>query len=262
MNSKWKRILAVLALVVAAYYCGLVGTNLLLPKVAAQVPPTPFMMRQHVVAFDSQDRPQVTEDRITAIRSDGMEVRLVTRPARPEAGVATLLIRPDGSATAGFEGLGARMSAFLTRRKVEAIQMRALMVAAGCQLAHEKLAGEEEILGIHTRMLIAGQPGKRLINWRAPGFQCVDLKFTEETLSGGVWKTALSVVPVTFEAKAPPDELFDEARLAAMKEMRPSQLQALVNQRSGVTPESCPTCFQNETIERMDRGYQENQVRH
>lgn len=250
------------ALIIAAYYCGFRATDHLLPKVVAQIPPTPFIMRQHVVALDSQDRPQVTEDRITAVRGDGMEVRLVTRPARPETGVATLMIRPDGYATAGFEGLGARMSAFLTRRKMEAIQMRALMAAGGCRFAHEKEAGEEQILGIHTKMLIAGQPGKRLVNWRAPGFMCVDVKFTEETLNDGVWKTALSVVPVTFEAKAPPAELFDEAHLAALREMKPSQLQALANQRNGVTPESCPRCFQNEMIERMDRGYRENQVRH
>lgn len=262
MNTKLKRLSVAVASAAGAYLSGLLVTNLLLPKVVAQIPPTPFIMRQHVVALDSQDRPQVTEDRITAVRGDGMEVRLVTRPTRPEAGIATLLIRPDGYATAGFEGLGARMSAFLTRRKMEAIQMRALMAAGGCRFANEKTAGEEQILGIHTKMLIAEQPGKRLVNWRAPGFMCVDLKFTEESLNDGVWKTALSVVPVTFEAKTPPADLFDEAHLTALKEMKPSQLQALVNHKSGVTPESCPRCFQNETIERMDRGYQENQVRH
>ncbi|MCC6291340.1 MAG: hypothetical protein IT164_01720 [Bryobacterales bacterium] len=230
MNPKRKKLFVAFALIAAAYYCGLWGAGHLLPKVAAQIPPTPFLMRQHVVALDGQNHPQITEDRVTAIRGDGMEVRLITRPSRPEAGVATLLIRPDGYVTAGFEGLAARMSAFLTRRKMEALQMRAVMAAAGCKLAHEKAAGEEQILGVPTRMLIAEQPGKRLINWRAPDFMCVDMKFAEETYKDGVWKTSLSVVPITFEAKTPPAELFDEARLAAMKEMKPSQLQALVYQ--------------------------------
>lgn len=245
----------------AAYIVGYKFTGNTLPALAAQVPPKPLVVRQNVVTFDESGGARLTEDRTTAIRADGAESRIVLRPHDPDTPPNVLLIRPDGSATAGFGALGAKMSGFLTKRKIDSMRMRSLAFVGNCRFANETGVFDDELLGVKVHILRQQVEDTRTTTWRAPDYQCMDLKLETESLVNGQWKAKFTVVPVSFVPGDPPTALFDEKQLDLLREMKPSEARALANEKLNVTPKSCPKCFDLRAAENMDKLYFEHQVK-
>jgi hypothetical protein len=222
---------------------------------------SPFVLRQQIFAPNNDGTLQITEDRVTAVAENGTEARHASRPLQPERGTSFLVIRPDGSASTSNSFLGAKVSGFLSRRRVEGRQRRPLQKLTGCRSAQEISRGDQEILGIKVAVLESQDTQYRLTSWRAIDFGCEELKLSKEQNVDGKWKTILAVLPISFEPGQPPATLLDESGLKNLPEMSPAQMRELAYQKMGVTRTSCPQCFDPEAIRKQEEAYQARQVK-
>lgn len=259
-----KRIM--LSALVAVIVLGVYSVSYRATKVVAQAAIdnlsfVPYMLEQQSLSLDSGGRLTVNEDRIRAVRRDGAEAWLSTRPNRPEVGTAHMVIQADGRRTVGLLNFGGKFTHYLSGRRMAARKARAALKVSGCRFPYETHVGDETVLGARAAILVWQQDqNNRSTSWRALDYDCALLKLSEEKLTPEGWKLSLEVVPVMFKGGDPPESMFDEQKLSLLQELPPSELRRRVYDALGVNPTKCPTCFDPAADRGMDEAYFRSQV--
>lgn len=97
-------------LCVGSYYVAAQVTTRLTQAATTPRSFIPYTLEQHTLARTQTGAVEITEKRITAVRSDGSEVWFGTFPSRPDAKPIRKIIRSNGWATTAVEQIGARIS--------------------------------------------------------------------------------------------------------------------------------------------------------
>lgn len=252
-------VVIIAAAALSIFYLSRAGTSRVLAQATVHV--TPFLMEQRTVSYTKEPAGILIEQRTTARSADGSTAIMGVFPNRPEKAIRRVDFA-DGRSSTLLDSIRAKMGGLLTDRAIAAKKYRLANPPANCAWPGEIPVGIETIDGVDAWMIrreYGSPPESRLTEWRVSRLQCHAVQMLREVNTDGVMRKVTEVTPLYIRVGDPGSVLFDTG--AAYKEMTPSELKKSMFASIGVTPESCPKCFEPASELRMDQEYRDHQTR-
>jgi hypothetical protein len=168
---------------------------------------------------------------------------------------------PDGLEGMIIDSVQSKMTVRIPQSDLARKRARLLTPPVQCVFAKdgsEHVDGEEDLLG-QRAIRIAQQTQSndldRIVYWLLPDFNCetVQTAIQKRADPAGEWQTTQGIRMTSFSEQEPDPKVF--ADWTSYKEMKPSDLKREISRKSGITPQQCPKCFEDDP---SDKKYLEN----
>lgn len=227
-------------------------------KAASTIAVKPFVYEITEISYVQNPAGVVMEHRTVARRADSSKAMIGLFPANPKMGAVRRMDWADGRASMLSDAIRGRMTGFMPDLAVARRKDQLQNPPPGCLYPGESAISEERLSG-QRGFRIERMYGttRRVTEWRLPDYECESVQMIREDLRDGVWQPVIEARLVEFLPTAPDSKIFDDWE--TYEELPPSQLRDRLYRSSGVTPESCPSCFKDFT--KLDGRYSKAQER-
>lgn len=228
-------------------------------KAATEIAVRPFVLEQTLLTYAKNPSGDVLERRMLLRRQDSSEALIGTQ----FSGRGPITVRrvdwADGRSSMLVDLIHGRMSGFQPQLSVARRKARLLNAPTNCVSPGESKAGEESLSGkLAYRIERQQATDDRVTEWRLPDYECQAVQMVRERLANGSWVRTFEARMDLFREIDPDPKVFDD--WSAYEELRPPEMRARLYQAMGVTPETCPKCFEKDSVP-LDARYERAQTR-